>query len=146
MNIADAGKAAGLPARTIRYYETMGLVAPLRDANGYRVFRPADVHRLAFLGRARGLGFSIEDCRALLSLYDDDHRASEDVRRIASDHLHHIDARIAQLQSLRATLADLVASCAGDARHDCPILHDLAEGGQPHPSALSTLSNKNRTP
>ena len=128
MNIAEAGKAAGLPARTIRYYEGLGLIAPPRDANGYRAFRPTDVHRLAFLGRARALGFSIEDCRALLSLYDDENRASEDVRRIATEHLRQIDTRIGELQSLRATLADLVACCAGDARPDCPILHDLAFG------------------
>lgn len=128
MNIGEAAAASGLPAKTIRYYEDIGLIRPRRDGNGYRAFGEAEVHRLAFLHRARGLGFSIEDCRALLGLYADDGRASEDVKRLASDHLARIDARIAELQALRATVAGLVEACAGDNRPDCPILDDLAAG------------------
>ncbi len=128
MNIGQAAKASGLPAKTIRYYEDIGLIEPKRDANGYRSFREGEIHRLAFLNRARGLGFSIEDCRALLGLYDDASRASEDVRRLAAEHLDRIDARIAELQEMRATVAGLVDSCAGDGRPDCPILDDLATG------------------
>ncbi len=130
MNIGDAARASGLPAKTIRYYEEIGLIRARRDGNGYRAFGDADVHRLAFLNRARGLGFSIEDCRALLGLYADDSRASEDVKRLAAEHLGRIDARIAELQSLRATVAGLISACAGDDRPDCPILDDLASG--PH--------------
>ena len=128
MNIGEAAAASGLPAKTIRYYEDIGLIRPRRDGNGYRAFGEDEVHRLAFLNRARGLGFSIEDCRALLGLYEDTTRASEDVKRLASDHLARIDARIAELKSLRATVAGLVASCAGDGRPDCPILEDLSTG------------------
>jgi Cu(I)-responsive transcriptional regulator len=128
MNIGDAARASGLPAKTIRYYEDIGLIKVARDANGYRSFGQDDVHRLAFLNRARGLGFSIEDCRALLGLYADQSRASEDVKRLAAEHLARIDARIADLQSMRATVAGLVSACAGDHRPDCPILSDLATG------------------
>lgn len=128
MNIGEAAKASGLPAKTIRYYEEVGLITALRDANGYRCFDDGDVHRLAFLNRARGLGFSIEDCRVLLGLYADTGRASEDVKRLATEHLTRIDARIAELQALRATIAGLVSACAGDHRPDCPILADLAMG------------------
>ena len=128
MNIGDAAKASGLPAKTIRYYEEIGLIRPQRDGNGYRSFNADDVHRLAFLNRSRGLGFSIEACRALLGLYADTDRASEDVKRVASEHLDRIDARIAELQALRTTVAGLVSSCAGDNRPDCPILNDLASG------------------
>ena len=71
MNIGDVAKKAGLPPKTIRYYEDIGLIKPLRDTNGYRAFRESDVHKLGFLGRARALGFTIEDCRVLLSLYED---------------------------------------------------------------------------
>jgi len=135
MNIGEAAAASGLPAKTIRYYEDIGLIRPRRDTNGYRTFGGDEVHRLAFLNRARGLGFSIEDCRALLGLYDDAGRASEDVRRLAASHLDRIDARIAELQALRATMAGLVAACAGDGRPDCPILDDLATGpGCPRPA------------
>ena len=118
--------ATGLPAKTIRYYEEIGLVRPLRDANGYRAFGHREMHRLAFLGRARGLGFPIADCRALLSLWEDGSRASSEVKAIAEAHLDDIEAKIAELQALKRTLAHLVEACAGDHRPDCPILDDLA--------------------
>ena len=126
MNISEVAKRAGLAAKTIRYYEDIGLVAPARSANGYRSFRDSDLHKLAFLGRARALGFSIEDCRNLMTLYEDRGRASADVKAIASEHLVAIDAKLAELQQMRATLATLVSACAGDDRPDCPILADLA--------------------
>lgn len=127
MNIKDAAERSGLPAKTIRYYEEVGLIRPLRGANGYRSFRESDVMKLGFLGRARALGFTIEDCRLLLSLYEDKTRASADVKSIARRHLDEIDAKIAQLGSMRATLSHLVACCHGDDRPDCPILADLAQ-------------------
>ena len=125
MNIGDVSRHSGLPAKTIRYYEDIGLVQPQRSANGYRQFRDTDLHKLAFLGRARALGFSIEDCRTLLALYEDDSRESAAVKKVAEHHLDRIDDKIAQLQSMRATLAELVHACAGDHRPDCPILEDL---------------------
>jgi len=128
MNISDVARETGLPPKTIRYYEEIGLIRPQRSDNGYRVFRDSDVHKLAFLGRARALGFSIEDCRTLLALYDDQDRASADVKRVAQDHLEQIEEKIAQLQSMQATLQHLVRECAGDNRPDCPILSDLAKG------------------
>ena len=127
MNIGDVAKAAGLPAKTIRYYEEIGLIKPLRDTNGYRAFRDSDMHKLAFLSRARTLGFSIEDCRTLLTLYEDQSRASADVKQIAESHLRKIEDKITQLQSMRDTLSELICSCAGDHRPDCPILKDLAK-------------------
>ena len=126
MNIGTAAQASGLPAKTIRYYEEIGLVAPARRDNGYRDYDEADVHRLRFLHRARGLGFSIDDCRHLLSLYDDKHRASADVKALARQRIGDIDAKIAELQSLRGTLSALVHACHGDERPDCPILNELA--------------------
>ncbi len=126
MNIGDVAERSGLPAKTIRYYEDIGLVKPLRSANGYRSFRERDVHKLAFLGRARALGFSIEDCRNLLKLYEDDDRTSAEVKLIAEVQLDRIDRKIAELTEMRATLAHLVEACAGDHRPDCPILADLA--------------------
>jgi Cu(I)-responsive transcriptional regulator len=125
MNIGDVSKRAGLPAKTIRYYEEIGLITPLRDTNGYRSFRERDMHKLAFLGRARALGFTIEDCRTLLALWDDQDRASADVRAIAKEHLAQIEAKIADLQNIRDTLSHLVRECAGDQRPDCPILETL---------------------
>jgi len=126
MNISDAATECGLPAKTIRYYEDIGLVSPGRLANGYRDYDENDLHKLRFLQRARGLGFSVEDCRVLLSLYEDRNRASSEVKEIAKTHLAEIERKIAELQSLRDTLSDLVQSCHGDDRPNCPIINDLA--------------------
>ncbi|MBB93183.1 MAG: Cu(I)-responsive transcriptional regulator [Rhodobacteraceae bacterium] len=126
MNIGAAARRTGLPSKTIRYYEEIGLIRPARDSNGYRDFSETDVHKLAFLGRARSFDFSIEDCRSLLALYEDSSRASGDVKRIAQGHLDRIDARLAELNEMRRTLSSLVDTCAGDGRPDCPILQDLA--------------------
>lgn len=127
MNIKDVATRAGLPAKTIRYYEEIGLITPLRQANGYRAFRDSDLHKLAFIGRARSLGFSIEDCRALLALYEDRARASADVKALAAAHLTRIEAKIAELQAMKRTLSGLVEACAGDGRPDCPILQGLGQ-------------------
>jgi MerR family transcriptional regulator, copper efflux regulator len=129
MNIGEVARASGLPAKTIRYYEEIGLIRPQRGENGYRAFRESDLHKLAFLARARALGFSIEECRLLLALYEDEGRESAAVKKLAEEHLAQIDDKIAQLQSMRATLAKLVHACAGDHRPDCPILEDLGRAG-----------------
>lgn len=126
MNIGEVSEAAGLPPKTIRYYEDIGLIAPLRADNGYRMFTDAHLHKLAFIARARGLGFSIEQCRTLLALYEDRGRASADVKALAETHLAEIDAKMAELSEMRRTLAELVHACAGDHRPDCPILSGLA--------------------
>ncbi len=127
MNIGEAATQSGLPTKTIRYYEDIGLIKPARDTNGYRAFAPAHIHKLIFLGRARALGFTIEDCRNLLALWEDSDRASGDVRAIAKDHLAQIEAKIADLQDMQRTLSDLVQRCAGDNRPDCPILSELGD-------------------
>lgn len=129
MNIGDAATRSGIPAKTIRYYEEIGLVTPKRDTNGYRAFREKEVHKLAFLGRARTIGFSIEECRNLLQLYEDETRNSADVKEIATHHLNRIDQKITDLREMRDTLSFLVDSCAGDHRPDCPILKSLANEG-----------------
>ncbi|MAB00028.1 MAG: Cu(I)-responsive transcriptional regulator [Stappia sp.] len=126
MNIGEAAARSELPAKTIRYYEDIALVRPARAANGYRDYSEEDVHRLRFVQRARGLGFTIEECRALLSLYDNEQRASADVKRVAQEKIREVERKIAELQSMRATLSRLVECCHGDDRPDCPILDDLA--------------------
>ena len=126
MNIGAVAERANLPPKTIRYYEDIGLVKPQRGSNGYRSFCQDDLNKLSFIGRARSLGFTIEECRVLLALYEKEDRASSDVKKLAEQHLGDIDRKIAELQSMRATLATLVESCNGDHRPNCPILEDLA--------------------
>ncbi len=126
ISIKEAADLTGLPAKTIRYYEDIGLVMPMRAENGYRVFQEADAHKLHFLSKARSLGFSIDECRKLLALYADGDRASADVKALAKDHVAEIDRKIDELQTMRKTLMHLIANCAGDGRPDCPILTELS--------------------
>lgn len=127
MNIGAAAQASGVSAKMIRYYESVGLIpAPARSQAGYRRYGTDDVHRLRFVRRARALGFSIEEIRALLGLWQDRDRRSADVQRVARGHIQDLQRRISQLEQMRCTLEHLVAGCAGDARPDCPILAGLA--------------------
>jgi len=131
VNIGAASRRCGLPAKTIRYYEEIGLLVAPRSANGYRDYGERELHMLRFIARARGLGFAIEDCRSLLSLYRDERRASADVKRLAEQRIADIDHKLTELRGLRETLAALAAGCHGDARPDCPILADLAGEAPP---------------
>ncbi len=125
MNISEVSVRTGVPAKTIRYYEDIGFITPGRLPNGYRDFGEKDLHKLSFIGRARSLGFTIEDCRVLLGLYEDQSRASADVKKIAQKNLKKVEEKIAELQAMRSTLSHLISECAGDSRPDCPILRDL---------------------
>ncbi len=127
MNIGEAAERSGVPAKTIRYYESIGLIAPAeRSAGGYRVYDAREVETLRFVQRARSLGFSIEQVGELLALWRDRSRASADVKAMASAQVAAIDRKIAELQGMRDTLEHLMTRCHGDARPDCPILEDLA--------------------
>lgn len=126
MNIKDAASLSGLPAKTIRYYESIGLLSPLRAGNGYRDYREADLHKLGFLARARALGFSIDDCRHLLSLDSDASRSSSDVKALAQQHIRQIGDKISELKAMRAALQKLATACHGDDMPDCPIIDELS--------------------
>lgn len=126
MNIGHASEKSGLPTKTIRYYEDIGLLKPDRSDNGYLDYSMSDVHKLRFLQRSRGLGFSVEECRQLLALYEDKERASSDVKSIARTKLKEIERKITELRELQHTLQHLVAHCHGDQRPDCPILESIS--------------------
>ncbi len=128
MNIGEAAKS-GLPAKTIRYYEDIGLVeASARKKNGYRDYDEQDLNLLKFVQRARSLGFTVEECRELLDLYRDRSRASADVKALAIRRIGDIERKIASLQGMQATLEDLIDKCHGDDRPECPIIDDLSGG------------------
>ena len=127
MNISEAAHQSGLPPKTIRYYEDIGLVDPARRRdNGYRDYGERDVHLLRFLHRARDLGFTVADCRALVSLYTDRGRRSADVKEIALNRIADIDRKVAELGEMRAVLSTLASKCHGDDRPDCPILDNFS--------------------
>ncbi|SOB55471.1 Cu(I)-responsive transcriptional regulator [Pseudomonas lundensis] len=129
MNIGQAAKHSGLSAKMIRYYESIGLLKPAhRSDSGYRLYSDDDLHTLAFIKRSRDLGFSLDEVGKLLALWQDRQRASSDVKALARQHIDELNQKIVELTSLRDTLQDLVDSCQGDHRPDCPILKGLASG------------------
>ena len=127
MNIGEASRQTGITSKAIRYYESIGLVYPAdRGENNYRDFSDNDVHRLRFVRRARSLGFSLAEVSELLALYTDPARASAEVKGITDAAIERIEAKVGELQSMRATLKELSDNCHGDDRPNCPILDDLA--------------------
>lgn len=127
MNIGAAAKASGVNAKLIRHYESIGIVPrAARSESGYRTYSEADVHILSFVKRARGLGFSMQEIKKLVSLWRNKSRASSEVKTLAQKHIANLDTKIKELQSLRNTLSHLAQYCRGDSRPECPILEELA--------------------
>jgi len=127
MNIGQAASASGVSAKMIRHYESVALLpAASRTDSGYRQYGDKDVHTLRFIRRSRDLGFSIDEIRDLLSLWQDRKRPSRQVKALAKVHIEELAARLDELQSMKAALEHLVRCCHGDDRPDCPILEDLA--------------------
>ena len=126
MNIGEAARASGVSAKMIRHYESIGLItAPARTEAGYRVYGERELHLLRFIRHSRDLGFSLEQTRSLLGLWQDRTRPSREVRALAQAHLDELQAKLAELQAMQATLEQLVRCCHGDERPDCPILDSL---------------------
>jgi MerR family transcriptional regulator, copper efflux regulator len=126
MNIGTVAQRSGVPPKTIRYYEDIGLLRPAeRRANGYRSYSPTDTQTLRFIKRARGLGFSVDDVRKLLDLWHDRSRRSAAVKTVAARHLQVLDRKIDELRMMRKAIADLIERCSGDERPECPIMDDL---------------------
>jgi Cu(I)-responsive transcriptional regulator len=110
----------------IRHYEAIGLVpAPSRRQSNYRDYGPEDVHRLGFIRRARDLGFSMDEIRNLLRLWADSARSSAEVKALTLRHIGELDAKIALLLEMRATLDGLASACDGNDRPNCPIIRKL---------------------
>jgi MerR family transcriptional regulator, copper efflux regulator len=136
LNIGEASKAAGVPAKMIRYYESIGLIPPAdRRDSGYRDYSPDDVHRLRFVQRGRKLGFSIDDIRELLRLWSDRARSDAAVRKVALDHVTELEAKAAELQEMIQTLRHLADACHKGDRPLCPIINALGGGLAEGPAA-----------
>lgn len=133
LTIGEAAKQSGVTSKMIRHYEAIGLIPKARRTEGdYRLYSTEDLHRLRFIRRARGLGFSIQEIEQLLGLWSNKRRASAKVKALALKHVSDLDAKIAELNSIRSTLADLADHCHGDDRPECPILDDLAKPTHTH--------------
>ena len=129
-SIGEAARASGVSEKMIRHYESIGLLRPAREANGYRRYAEADIAVLRFIRHARDLAFPLEEVRRLLALWQDRGRASAEVRAIALAHVAALEEKAASLRRMADSLRHLAAHCHGDARPDCPILDGL-EGKHP---------------
>lgn len=128
LNIGEAAKASGVSAKMIRHYESIGLLPRAQRSNGnYRIYGPQEVHNLRFIHRARSLGFPLETIRELLALWRNRQRSSAQVKKLAMAHVEQLEAKIAEMQEMAATLKHLAHHCHGDHRPDCPILEKLAD-------------------
>lgn len=127
MNISEAARRSGLSAKTIRYYEEIGLIAPAeRGENGYRQYQLTAVEQLQFLARAREVGFDIDECRQLLQLQRDSNRQSRHARSLVLEKSEQLQHKIDRLQSMQKVLNEMASRCRGDEGPDCAILEDLA--------------------
>ena len=126
MKIGQVSTGSGVSQRMIRHYEKIGLMPPAaRRDSGYRDYDQRDLHTLRFIGRARDVGFPIEEIRQLLALWNDRERSSSDVKALALTRAAELKRKVMELEAMRRTLEDLAARCHGDDRPDCPILGEL---------------------
>jgi Cu(I)-responsive transcriptional regulator len=127
LSIGNLAKMAGAKVETIRYYERIGLLeAPARTAGNYRAYNAEHLNRLSFVRRARDLGFSIEQVRALLDLSDQRERSCQSVDAIAREHLAEVERKIADLTVLRRELKGLIGRCRQGTIAECRIVEALA--------------------
>lgn len=146
MNIGTVAEGSGVSPKTIRYYESIGLVRSAdRGSNGYRSYSLVDMRTLNFIKRARSLGFSVEEVRELLDLWQDKSRTSAAVKTLTTRHLDALDHKIEELMAMRKALADLVKRCRGDARPDCPILDDFDHGEEVRHNSASPVEHRPRS-
>ena len=128
MNIGKAASLSGLTVKAVRYYSDIGIIKPDVDAiTGYRDFSEPDLAKLQFVAKARKFDFSLDDCRELLSLYENTERSSKEVKALTREKIAEIDARLSELKMLREQLNTLASACLGDDRPDCPILDALSD-------------------
>jgi len=128
MNIGEAARACGVSAKMIRHYESVGLFPEAnRTEAGYRQYGDKEVHTLRFIRRSRDLGFSIEQIRELLGLWQNRRRPSRHVKALAQAHIEELEQKVQELVAMKETLQHLVHCCHGDDRPDCPIIEQLAD-------------------
>ena len=128
MNIGKAAKLSGLTVKTVRYYANINLVKPYQDRDtAYRDYSDEDIAKLQFIAKARQFNFNIEDCRTLMSLYEDKKRSSKEVKELTLEKISEIDKKLSELKNLRDQLSYLAKNCHGDNKPDCPILDALAK-------------------
>lgn len=127
MNIGKASKLSKLSVKTVRYYSNINLVKPKQSSlTSYREYNQEDVLKLKFIGKARRFNFSINECRELLSLYENKNRSSKEVKKLTLEKVSEINKKLKELRTLKNELNYLIDNCHGDNKPDCPIIDALS--------------------
>lgn len=127
MNIGDVSALSGLKPKTIRYYETRGLLRPLRSTNGYRSYRPSDARRLYLLAQARKIGLSLSDCETLLKVAEAGKEQSGTIAQLLEAHLGTLEQKIDELEQKKAAVTELLDKTALEGGGDQRLLSMLGE-------------------
>ena len=128
MNIGEAATKSGVNSKSIRHYESLGIVPKAsRSESGYRIYKESDVNILVFIKKARSFGFSMKEIKKLVSLWRNKSRASSEVKNLAASHIKKLEEKILELQTMVDSLKHLSRNCHGDNRPDCPIIDDLSK-------------------
>ncbi|GAV33992.1 HTH-type transcriptional regulator HmrR [Roseomonas sp. TAS13] len=145
MNIGQAARGSGISTKMLRYYESVGLLTTVRRTEaGYRVYSQDDVGTLRFVRRARDLGMPLDRIKHLIGLWQDEGRSSADVKRVATEHVVELRARITELTRMCEALEHMADACHGDHRPECPILEELADEGHCAPTPPEAARRKHR--
>ena len=128
MNIGKAANLSNLTIKTVRYYANIGLIKPIQNSlTGYREYNEEEVSKLKFIGKARKFDFSINECKELLSLYEDKNRTSKEVKKITLEKISQIENKLRDLNDLKKELSFLTNNCHGNDKPNCPILDELSK-------------------
>lgn len=126
LTIGRLAKLAGVHLETVRYYERIKLMpVPARTASGHRAYEDDHIRRLAFIRRARELGFGVEEIRTLLTLADPSRASCVEVKEIAEARLHEVRTKLADLGRLESILTNTILRCSGHRTPSCPVLDML---------------------
>ena len=126
MKIGEVAIKAGVTNRAIRHYEELNLIKSRRLSNNYREYSKEALDKVKFISRARKLGFSIDECSSLISLFDNQRRKSVEVRKIAIIKNDELKRQIQELEDLQKSLEWLIKKCPGNDKPNCPIIDELA--------------------
>lgn len=129
MNIGQISKETGISAKMIRYYEQIGLIQAVeRSASGYRLYSGKSIKSLNFIRHARSLGFSLEQIKSLLELWENPNRQSADVKQLAIQHIEDLNKKIQSMQNMVETLKLSIETCSGNQSSNCSILEQIEHG------------------
>ncbi|MBD2175300.1 heavy metal-responsive transcriptional regulator [Pseudanabaena sp. FACHB-1998] len=126
--IGQISKESGIPIKTIRYYEELGLINSSGRTEGkYRLFKPEEVTRLSFIKTLQKLGLSLQEIAEVLKIYDDGNPPCDEIKQKLETQIAEIDRHVLELMTLRGKISGLLDRWTPpQADHEgeiCPILH-----------------------